>query len=79
MFRKWRLYVSRSEFKAVNDFIFNVKLRNQITSRINYEKRKSKALTALAFKLQKIKLRNYFIKYWVNVKDITIEKQRNCI
>ena len=79
MFRKWRLYVSRSELKAVNDFIFNVKLRNQITSRINYEKRKSKALTALAFKLQKIKLRNYFIKYWVNVKDITIEKQRNCI
>lgn len=79
MFRKWRLYVSRSELKAVNDFIFNVKLRNQIASRINYEKRKSKALTALALKLQKIKLRNYFIKYWVNVKDITIEKQRNFI
>ena len=79
MFRKWRLHVSRSELKAVNDFIFNIKLRNQITSRINYEKRKSKALTALAFKLQKIKLRNYFIKYWVNVKNMTIEKQRNYI
>lgn len=79
MFRKWRLFVSNHELKAVQDIIFNIKLRNQITSRINYEKRKTKALTTLAFRLQRIKLRNYFTKYWVNVQDLTIEKSRKSI
>lgn len=76
MFRKWRMQVSNHELKAVNEFIFNIKLKNKIVSRVNYEKRKSKALTAMAFRLQKIKLRNYFVKYWANVKAQTIEAQK---
>lgn len=52
-------------------------MRNKILSRINYEKRKAKALTALTFKMTKIKLRNYFTKYWANVKNLTIEKLRH--
>lgn len=76
MFRKWRFFVSNHELKAVEKFVFNLKLKNIISNRINYEKRKSKALTILAFRLQKIKLRNYFIKYWANVKEKTINIER---
>ena len=52
----------------INSYIYNIKLRNKISKRINYEKRKMKAITTLAFKMNKIKLRNYFTKYWRNVK-----------
>ncbi len=76
MFRKWRFFVSNHELKAVEKFVFNLKLKNIISNRINYEKRKSKALTILAFRLQKIKLRNYFIKYWANVKEKSINIER---
>lgn len=58
--------------RAVSNFLYNMKLKYKITSRINYEKRKSKALTALAFRMTKIKLRNYFTKYWANVKSMKI-------
>lgn len=42
--------------------------QEKITKRLNYEKRKMKILTMLHFKVEKIKLRNYFAKYWYNVK-----------
>ena len=77
MFRKWRFEVSNGDLRAVDKYIFNIKMRNKIQSRINYEKRKSKALTALAFRMTKIKLRNYFQKYWSNVKGQTIDKFRD--
>lgn len=51
MFRKWRLEVPKHELAAVQSLIFNIKLRNKIASRIQYEKRKGKALSALAFRL----------------------------
>ena len=68
VFRKWRFQCVNEDLKMINSYIYNIKLRNKISSRINYEKRKSKAITTLAFKMTKIKLRNYFTKYWRNVK-----------
>jgi len=41
---------------------------NIITKRVNYEKRKVRIITTLQFNLSKIQLRNYFMKYWDNVK-----------
>lgn len=67
------------ELKTIDDYIYNIKLRNKISSRINYEKRKSKALTTLALKMTKVKLRNYFIKYWRNVKYYKVEQKRQQI
>ena len=61
------------------DFLYKMKLRGKIVSKINYEKRKSKILTSLAFKFQKIQLRNYFIKYWANVKSTRIDEQREAV
>ena len=63
----------------INSFIYNTKLRNKISSRINYEKRKVKAITMMAFKMNKIKLRNYFMKYWRNTKYHSIEGMRGQI
>ena len=42
--------------------------QEKITRRLNYEKRRAKIMMMLGIKMQKIKLRNYFGKYWANVK-----------
>ena len=77
MFRKWRIQLSNEDIRCVDNYLDKLKMRNKVLSRVNYEKRKSKALTMLAFKMTKIKLRNYFTKYWANTKGITVEKLRS--
>lgn len=79
MFRKWRLEVPNHQLMITDNFLYKMKLRGKIVSKINYEKRKSKILTSLAFKFQKIQLRNYFIKYWANVKSTRIDEQREAV
>ena len=79
VFRKWRFQCPNSNLKTIDDYIYNVKLRNKIASRINYEKRKTKAITTLAFKMTKIKLRNYFTKYWSNVKSYRLDEIKDSI
>ena len=56
------------EEKKVRYYMRRLRDQETITKRINYEKRKVKVITMLSIKLDKIILRNYFGKYWHNVK-----------
>jgi hypothetical protein len=68
IFRRWRFQSSKLEMKKIDFYLEKVKLRNMISSRINYEKRKVRLITKLQMKMTKIKLRNYFIRYWKNAQ-----------
>ena len=67
-FRRWRIQLLNIEEKKVRFYMRRLQDQEKITKRLNYEKRKMKILTMLHFKVEKIKLRNYFAKYWYNVK-----------
>ena len=79
MFRKWRFQLSNEDLLAVDKYLDKLKMRNKVLSRVNYEKRKSKALTALSLRITKIKLRNYFHKYWAHSKGQTVDQLRSQI
>ena len=68
VFRRWRMQLLNIEEKKVRFYMRRLADQDMITRRLKYEKRKTKILTMLHFKMQKIKLRNYFGKYLYNVK-----------
>ena len=68
MFRKWRFEVLTNQERYVRRYIERLKDHDKLTRRVNYEKRKVKILTMMGFKIYRIKLRNYFTKYWCNVR-----------
>jgi hypothetical protein len=68
VFRKWRFQVLNHEERHVKEYIRRIQDQEKITRRLNYEKRKVKILTTFHLKITKIKLRNYFTKYYCNVK-----------
>lgn len=66
--RKWRWQVQNHEIKLISNYVEKMKKFHLIQQRVKYEKRKVKALTSLQLSMTKIQLRNYFSRYYQNVK-----------